>query len=42
LEDNIEMDLRDIGWDGVDCIHLAQNRNQRLAVVNRVMNRRVP
>jgi hypothetical protein len=22
-EDNIRMDLREIGWEGVDCIHLA-------------------
>jgi hypothetical protein len=27
-EDNIKMDLRDIVWDGVDWIHLAQNRDQ--------------
>jgi hypothetical protein len=27
-EDNIRIDLRDIGWEGVDCIHLAQSRDQ--------------
>jgi hypothetical protein len=27
-EDNIGMDLRDIGWEGVDWIHLAQDRDQ--------------
>jgi hypothetical protein len=27
-EDNIKMDLREIGWDGMDWIHLAQDRNQ--------------
>jgi hypothetical protein len=26
--DNIKMDLREIGWDGVDWIDLAQDRNQ--------------
>jgi hypothetical protein len=27
--DNIKMDLREIGWDGVDWIELEQDRNQR-------------
>jgi hypothetical protein len=27
-EDNIILDLRDIGWVGVDWMHLAQDRNQ--------------
>jgi hypothetical protein len=27
-EDNIRMNLREIGWEGVDCIHLAQERDQ--------------
>jgi hypothetical protein len=26
--DNIRMDLRETGWEGVDCIHLAQDRDQ--------------
>jgi hypothetical protein len=26
--DNIKMDLRDIGWDGIDWIDLAQDRDQ--------------
>jgi hypothetical protein len=26
--DNIEMNLREIGWDGVDCIDMAQNMDQ--------------
>jgi hypothetical protein len=26
--DNIKMDLREIGWDSMDWIHLAQNRDQ--------------
>jgi hypothetical protein len=41
--DNIKMDLkRDrIGWDGVDWIGLAQDRDQWRAPVNTVMNLRV-
>jgi hypothetical protein len=41
-EDNIRMDLREIGWSGVDWIDLAQDRNQWRAPVNTVMNLRVP
>jgi hypothetical protein len=40
--DNIKMDLREIGWDGVDWIELAQERDQWRALVNTVMNLRVP
>jgi hypothetical protein len=40
--DNIEMDLREIGWDGGDWIELAQDRDQWRALVNTVMNRPVP
>jgi hypothetical protein len=40
--DNIKMDLKEIGWDGVDWIDLAQNRDQWRALVNTVMNLRVP
>jgi hypothetical protein len=36
------MDLRDIGWDGMDWIDLAKNRGQWRAIVNTVMNLRVP
>jgi hypothetical protein len=39
---NIKMDLRDIGWDGRDWIALAQDRDQWRALVNTVMNLRVP
>jgi hypothetical protein len=37
-EDNIRMDLREIGWGGMDWIDLAQDRDRWRAVVNTVMN----
>jgi hypothetical protein len=40
--DNIKMDLREIGWYGVDWIDMAQDRNQWRALVNTVLNLRVP
>jgi hypothetical protein len=40
--DNIKMDLRGIGWDCMDWLDLAQNRDQWRALVNTVMNLRVP
>jgi hypothetical protein len=40
--DNIKMDLREIGRDGMDWIYLAQNRDQWRALVNTEMNLRVP
>jgi hypothetical protein len=39
---NIKMDLRDIGWDGMDWIDLAQDMDQWRALVNAVMYLRVP
>jgi hypothetical protein len=41
-EDNIKMDLREIGIDGVNWIRLAQDRVQWRDFVNTVMNLRVP
>jgi hypothetical protein len=40
--DNIEIDLRETGWDGVDWIDLAQDRDQWRALMNMVINFRVP
>jgi hypothetical protein len=40
--DNIKMDLREIGWDGMDWIDMAQDRDQWRVLVNTVMNLRVP
>jgi hypothetical protein len=40
--DNIKIDLRDIGWDGINWIDLAQERDQWRALVNTVINLLVP
>jgi hypothetical protein len=40
--DNIKMDLREIGWDGIDRTDLAQDRNQWRALLSTVMNLRFP
>jgi hypothetical protein len=40
--DNIKMEVLDIGWDGVDWSGLAQDSYRRRALVNAVMNLRVP
>jgi hypothetical protein len=36
------MVIRDRGWDGMDWIDLDQDRDQRRALLNTVMNLRVP
>jgi hypothetical protein len=41
-EDNISVDLREIGFGDVDWIHLTQDRGTWLALVNTVMNLQVP
>jgi hypothetical protein len=40
--DNIKMDLRGIGWGGMDWIVLSQNRDWWKALLNTVMNLWVP
>jgi hypothetical protein len=40
--DNIKIDLREIEWDGVDWIDLAQDRDKWRALVNTVISFRVP
>ncbi|KAJ4433081.1 hypothetical protein ANN_15338 [Periplaneta americana] len=41
-EDNIKVDLREVGYDGRDWINLARNRDQWRAYVSAAMNLRVP
>jgi hypothetical protein len=40
--DNSRMDLGEVGWGDVDWIGLAKDRNRRRALVNSVLNLRVP
>jgi hypothetical protein len=40
--DNIRMDLGEVGWSNVDWIGLAKDRNRWRALVNLVLNLRVP
>jgi hypothetical protein len=41
-EDNMRLDLREIGWKGVDWMHMTQDRDQWWGLVNTVMNLRAP
>jgi hypothetical protein len=41
-EDNNKMELRETGWGGMYRINLAQDRGQWMALVNMLMNLRVP
>jgi hypothetical protein len=41
-EDNVRMDLGEVGWSDVDWIGLAKDRNRWRALVNSVLNLRVP
>jgi hypothetical protein len=40
--DNIIIDLREIEWDGMDWFDVTQDRDQWRALLNTVMNLRVP
>jgi hypothetical protein len=40
--DNIKMDFREIGWDGMDWIDVTQDGDQWRALVNTVMNPQAP
>jgi hypothetical protein len=40
--DNIKMDIREIGCDGINWVDVAQDRDQWWALVNTVLNLRVP
>jgi hypothetical protein len=42
LVDNVRMDLGEMGWSDVDWIGLAQYRNRWRALVNSVLNLRIP
>jgi hypothetical protein len=41
-EDNIKMDIREVVWGSMDWINLAEDMDRRRALVNAVMNLRVP
>jgi len=41
-DDNIKMDIQEVGYGGTDWIEMAQDRNRWHALVNAVMNFRVP
>jgi len=41
-EDNIKVDLHEIGWGGTDWITVARDRDRWWAVVDAAMNLRVP
>jgi hypothetical protein len=42
LEDNLTIDLKEMAWEGVDWIHMAQDRDQWWVLVDTVMNHWVP
>ena len=41
-EDNIKIGLQKVGWGGMDWVDLAEDRDRLQALLNAVMNRRIP
>lgn len=41
-EDNVKINHKDIGWEGVNWIHLAEDRDKWWDLVNMIMNRQIP
>ena len=41
-EDNVKMDLQEVGWEGMEWVYLAQDRERWWALVNVVMNLQDP
>ena len=41
-EDNIKMDLQEVGFGGIDWIEMALDRDRWRALVNAVLNLRIP
>jgi hypothetical protein len=41
-ENEVKTNFKKIEWEGVDCLYLAQDKDNWLAFVNTVMNLRVP
>jgi hypothetical protein len=41
-EDNIKIDLQEVGWGGMNWISLAQDTDRWRSLVNAVMNLRIP
>ena len=41
-EDNIKMDLQEVGCEGMDCIDMAQDRDRWRVLVNALLNLQVP
>jgi hypothetical protein len=42
MEDDIRIDIREMGWEGVDWMHLSQGRDQWRTLMNTVVKFRVP
>jgi hypothetical protein len=42
MDGQYKKDLREIGWNGVDWIDMAQDKDQWRALVNTVLNLQVP